>query len=355
MLPLLNQDLSLQPPGDVVQLDENLRTPYAQNWFVGVQHSVTPDMLLEIGHAASVGRRLISRDLTNRATGTAPVNPLIGLDTFLTNAGNSNYLGLETSLRRRFAKGLQFQVSYTYSHAIDNQSDPFEGVRTGARPGSFALAGFTRQFDARVDRGNANFDQRHNLIMNAIWNLPSPRLQTKWLEWILGGWTTSVIGGHRSGFPVTVISASGLDESLLNNNRPDLVGGGGKTSRNAVRGGVQWLNPADYVPVEGRVGSLGRGSLPGPGFWGYDFALQKSFVLAGEDIRMQLRAEFYNVLNHANLSRPVSKILVDPFANQVDPDFGKAFYGYNRTYSRFGDSPLENPSRAIQLAIRIEF
>ena len=54
--------------GDVVQLDANLRTPYAQNWYAGVQQTVTPNLLIEIGHAGSVGRKLISRDVINRST-----------------------------------------------------------------------------------------------------------------------------------------------------------------------------------------------------------------------------------------------------------------------------------------------
>ena len=138
------------PPAPVVQLDANLRTPYAQNWYFGVQHNLSSNMLLEVGHAGSTGRKLISRDTINRSgsevLGTK--NPNIADDTFISNAGNSNYVALETALRRQFKKGLQFQVSYTYSHAIDNQSDVLEGVRVG--PGIFSEASFTRQFDARV-------------------------------------------------------------------------------------------------------------------------------------------------------------------------------------------------------------
>jgi hypothetical protein len=188
-------------PQEVVQLDENLRTPYAQNWYAGVQQAVTPNLLLEIGHVGSVARKLISRDTINRDF----VNPNYADDTYLSNAGTSNYVALETGLRRRFSRGLQAQVSYTYSHAIDNQSDLFEGPRTGPRPDDFALATFTRAFDARADRGNADFDQRHNLVLNAIWELPALPFRSRWENRLLGGWTTSVIGAYRSGFPVTVI------------------------------------------------------------------------------------------------------------------------------------------------------
>ena len=115
-------------------------------------------------------------------------------------------------MRRRFSRGFQAQVSYTYSHAIDNQSDVFEGPRTGPQPDDFALATFTRQFDARSDRGNADFDQRHNLVLSSIWDIPASHFVSRWPNRLLSGWTASVIGAHRSGFPITAI---GLPKSTL--------------------------------------------------------------------------------------------------------------------------------------------
>ena len=357
MLPQLDQNLG---PAPVVQLDENLRTPYAQNWYVGVQQTITPNFLVEIGHAGSVGRKLISRDVINRfVLGFAPLNSQIGEDTFLSNAGNSNYLALEVGLRRRFSRGLQYQVSYTWSHAIDNQSDVFEGLRTGPQTRDFALATFTRQFDALVDRGNANFDQRHNLVLNAIWDLPAPSFGAPWVNTLLEGWTLSMIGAHRSGFPITVISSIAPDITTgLRNNRLDFLGGPGQpfnlSSPTPVPGGVQWLDPNLFQPAVGHVGNVGRGAIKGPGGWNYDFAVLRDIGIS-EAIRLQFRAEFYNVFNHPNLSAPVTTYFSDPFLGIVNPDFGKAYYGLNRSHSRFGDLPLENPSRRIQFGLRLEF
>jgi hypothetical protein len=355
VLPRLDQDLG---PGEVVQLDENLRTPYAENWYLGVQQTVTPNFLVEVGHAGSVGRKLISRDVINRSIQDARLNLNILDDTFLSNAGNSNYLALEVGLRRRFSQGLQFQVSYTFSHAIDNQSDMFEGVRIGPRPSDVALTTFTRQFDARVDRGNANFDQRHNLILNAIWDLPRPSFSERWPAWFLSGWTASVIAAYRTGFPVTAISSVLQDPAGLNNNRLDFLGDPAQhaqfTPPAPVPGGVQWLNPDLFRAVDGRVGNLGRGALEGPGFWNYDFALLRNFGSTEKRLRVQFRAEFYNLFNHANLSVPMTEYL-DPFTGSLNPQFGQAYFGLNRTYSRFGDLPGENPSRRIQFGLRIQF
>jgi hypothetical protein len=350
MLPSLNQNLALEPPAPVVQLNENLFTPYAQNWYLGALQTVTPNLLVEIGYAASVGKRLISRDVINRSIGVLPtLNNQIGEDTFLSNAGYSNYQALQVGLRRRFSRGLQFQVSYTWSHAIDNQSDIFQGPRTGPGAFDFALATFTRQFDAQVDRGNADFDQRHNLVLNAIWDVPAPQLRARWANRFLQRWTTSMIGAHRSGFPITVISDSGIDINGLANNRLDLIPG--QTARLShsvpVPGGVQWLNPNAFQLAASGVGNTGRGAVPGPGFWNYDFAVLRNIALTDGGIRMQFRAEFYNVFNHANLYTPASSLAA--------PNFGQAFYGLNQSFSRFGDLSLGNPSRKIQFGLRIDF
>jgi Carboxypeptidase regulatory-like domain/TonB dependent receptor len=353
MLPQINPlDPSELPPGAVVQLDENLRTPYAQNWYLGVQQTVTPNFLVEIGHAGSLGRKLISRNDINRSSLTVnPANPHIGADTYLSNADNSSYLALEVGLRRRFSRGLQYQVSYTYSHAIDYQSDPFEGVVTGPGPQDFAVTTFTNEFDPRLDRGNANFDQRQNLVFNATWNLPAPRAVARSASWLFEGWTASVIGAYRSGFPVTAIGFQSNPFTTLENNRVDFLGGRGQPLNLArptpVPGGVQWLDPSLFSTAVDHVGNVGRGAIRGPGFWNYDFALLRNVALSDRGVRIQFRAEFYNLLNHANLSPPVSSL--------SDPYFGQAFYGLNQTFSRFGDLSLASPSRRIQLGLRIEF
>jgi hypothetical protein len=356
MLPSLNQDLALEPPAPVVQLDENLRTPYAENWYLGAQQTVTPSLLVEIGYAASVGKKLIGRDVINRSIQGFQLNGQVGEDTFLSNSGYSNYQALEVGLRRRFSRGLQYQASYTWSHAIDNQSDIFQGPRIGPGIQDFALATFTRQFDAQVDRGNADFDQRHNLVLNAIWDLPTPSVDARWAKSLLRGWTVSVIGAHRSGFPITVISNASIDTNGLANNRLDLVAG--QTARLShpvpVPGGVQWLNPNAFQLAQSGVGNTARGAIPGPGFWNYDFAALRNIALTEGSMRMQFRAEFYNLFNHANLSSPVSASL-DPSTLSVNPNFGQAFYGLNQTFSRFGDLSLGSPSRKIQFGLRLEF
>jgi hypothetical protein len=169
----------------------------------------------------------------------------------------------------------------------------------------------------------------------------------------------SLIGAYRSGFPVTVIGNSFLvDGARLLNNRLDFIGAPGQSYTlshpTPVPGGVQWLDPSLFQSAVGHVGNVGRGAIRGPGFWNYDLAVLRDIPVS-EGKQLQLRVEFYNVFNHANLSAPVTTYLCDPFLGIVNSDFGKAYYGLNRTHSRFGDLPLENPSRRIQLGLRFEF
>jgi hypothetical protein len=267
---------------------------------------------------------------------------------------------MEVGLRRRFSHGLQYQVSYTWSHAIDDQSDIFEGVPTDPRTGAFALATFTRQFDNQLDRGDANFDQRQNLVVNAIWDVPNLAVHAGWISKLMGDWKVSGIGAQRSGFPVTVIGNSFLTDPTtgLINNRLDFVAGPGQSYNvshpTPIPGGVQWLDPSLFQPAVGHVGNVGRGTIRGPGFWNYDLALLRDVSLS-ERKRLEFRIELYNAFNHANLSAPVTTYLSDPFLGTPNPDFGKAYYGLNATHSRFGDLPLESPSRRIQLGLKFAF
>ena len=337
---------ALGPP-PAVGIDENLRTPYVENWYAGMQHSLTPNLLLEIGHAGSVGRKLASRDTVNRAVGGRRLNSQILDLAFLSNAGNSNYLALELALRRRFSRGFQLGASYTYSHAIDNQSDIVEGIRLGGTSAEeVTITSFTRQFDARADRGSANFDQRQNLVFHAIWDLPRVGSSLAW-RYLAHGWSTSVIGAYRSGFPVTLLgSRTPASAPDLRFNRVDFIGGNPAPAA-PVPGGVQWIDRSLFRPAVGRIGTLGRGAVAGPGFWNYDFALIRQFATPDARLRLQFRAEGYNLFNHANLSSPV------PVYN--DPNFGRAYYGRSQSFSRFGELPLDSPARRLQLALRLQF
>ena len=118
-----------------------------------------------------------------------------------------------------------------------------------------------------------------------------------------------------------------------------------------VSGGFQLLNDAAFTaPPNGQLGSTGRNTFTGPGFYNLDASLSRTFALRGwsESSRFTLRADFFNVLNHANLGQPDSLI--------TSPTFGDALYGRIGTTSGFPAlTPFRETARQIQLLLRLSF
>jgi len=344
-------------------IDASLRTPHVQTWFGGLQQRVHKNLTVEVSHTGAFGRKLIASDLVNRFF-SSPVTPdnstgllnpnLPSQIVYRSNSGSSDYLALSAIVRYRSARGL-FQCDYTFSHSIDNQSDPLLGQFIGFAAKSSTNAGFatfTRQFDSRIDRGNSDFDQRHNFVFYSLYRVPNP-WQNAALKRLLGGWEISQLGAFRSGFPFSVRTSSGL--SSLLNNRADFMGSaGGTLSGSPVGGGVQFLNPPAFsdpaLRSSSAIGTLGRNSISGPGFFSVDASLSKSFsVPRWESGRISIRADLFNVLNHTNLGQP------DPFL--TDPTFGVSFYG--RTTRPSSSSvlvtPLDETPRQIRFQLKLQF
>jgi Carboxypeptidase regulatory-like domain/TonB-dependent Receptor Plug Domain len=347
-------DLTLVAPG--------LLNGKAYSYFAGIQHYVTNNFTVEINGLGTYGRDLITTDVINRdftvAGGRA--NPDLGNINYRANQGFSDYNALTAVVRYRWGSGF-LQASYTWSHYIDNQSDPlvgdffdlsFTAITSGSTSGR---AAFTQQFNPNADRGNSDFDQRHNLVLFSYWSLPSA-LQGSRFGAVLRDWSVAGLAAFRSGFPYTVIdntSAVIAGSGALFNPRPDLIDPTNAVASNPapIPGGVQLLNPAAFAGVSDRMGTLGRNSLIGPGLYNLDLSLGRSFGIPwlGESGRLTIRADAFNFLNHANLNNP------DPLLGDTQT-FGTALYGRQGRQSGFpAVSPLNETARQIQMLLRIEF
>lgn len=347
---------------NVTLVSPNLLNGRSSSYFAGVQQRVTNDLTIEVNALGTYGRNLITTDIINRPFTTADgnsVNPNLPEVNYRANQGFSNYNALTVVARYRFSRGY-LQGSYTWSHYIDNQSDPLAGdffdlsftnINSGA--GSSGQAAFTQQFNPKSDIGNSDYDQRHNLVIFSYWNLPTTLQGTKFgvlfRNWIMAG-----LAAFRSGLPYTVIdntSAVILGSGAVINPRPNLINPTPVLSSPVpVPGGEQLLNPAAFAGVSDSVGNLGRNSLIGPGIYNIDLSLARYFGVRwlGESGRLMLRADAFNFLNHANLNNP------DPYLG--DTTFGSAQFG------RLGDpsgfpavSPLNETPREIQLMLKVEF
>jgi len=353
----LFSDLTLYQPG--------IRTPFVSSYFAGVTHQFTSAFTLEVNTLGSSARKLTTTDLINRpfslpgAVGSSSnrlgyFNPTLGVMHYRANQGSSDYRAL-TAVSRFRSERVQAQVAYTWSHSIDNQSDALTGeffnldftALSGgdSRPDR---AAFSRQFDSRIDRGNSDFDQRQNLVFFSVWELPHSTRAAR----ILRGWRVSQMAAVRSGTPYTVFArtAASLNETIYNN-RADLVLPQDATLARSVPGGKLLLNPAAFRdPASGTVGNSGRNAFRGPAFYNLDLSVSRSFALhwLGETGRVTVRADAFNVLNHANLNNP------DTLPGSET--FGIAQYGRQERSSGFPLLvPFSETARQVQLMLKIEF
>jgi hypothetical protein len=341
------QGITLFQPG--------FRTPYVQSAFVSLRRMLTRNLSLEVSGMNSLGRKLIATDTVNRGFDRASTDfPDIS---YRSNQGNSNYYGGAAVLAYRGRSSL-VEVSYTLSHAIDNQSDPLAGENTdlGFAGNSSApvlgQAAFSAQYDSRGDRGSSNFDQRHSLTAAAVVELPSPRWRGA-AGAVLRDWRVSTLAAARSGSPYTVFANSPLDieNARLINNRGNLIDPAGGVSEMDYPGGRRLLNPAAFSPLAvGQRGNTGRNAFPGPGFWNVDLSLSRFLRVPwlGEQGRFVIRADAYNALNHANLGTPG--------ALYGSSAFGIALYGRTGYDTGFpAVVPFRESARSVQFLLRVEF
>jgi hypothetical protein len=332
-------------------VDRGLRTPYVQSWFAGIQEQFTDRWYFEITHMGSLGRKLMSSSLVNQEGASGRTNPNLPALWFRSNSGSSVYTALGALARYRATRA-DFQVSYTWSHSIDNQSDalagdPFDLSRFN--PENAGVGQLPAQFNNRADRGSSDFDIRHNLVLYSIWRLPGKN--DGWMRHLTSGWQMAQIADFRTGLPYSVYNALGSGDAGVIQSRPDVVPGVDPHLRIDTKGGVQLLNAKAFSnPVSGRIGNLGRNTFSGPGFWNVDLSLARSFSVArlGESRRIQFRADAFNLFNHANLGLPDSIL--------ANSQFGRAAYGPTSNASAFPAlTPLYPSPRRVQLQVKLYF
>lgn len=224
-------------------------------------------------------------------------NPYVAAAFFWNTAGNSSYNALQVDLTRRLANNLQFRVAYTFSKNLDMNS----GL-TGAQAQNQAQMIMDR-LDPRRDWGVSALNITHQMVLSATYELPF-RASNSVANHIVSGWQLNGITTLMSGFPFTPVVGSNRlgDGNTRNPDRPSL--------NTAFKGPVilgkqtQWFDPNAFtIPAAGTFGNLGRGVYTGPGLATVDMSLFKNLNFS-ERFRLQLRAEFFNLLNRTNLGTP---------------------------------------------------
>ncbi len=349
---------------DLTLVNPSLRNGSVRSYFAGVQQRITDNFTLEVNGLGSYGRQLVTTDIINRdfSTLAGRYNPNLPDIAYRANQGFSDYNALTALARYRTSRGI-VQASYTWSHSIDNQSDPLIGdffnlnfTAIQSSSVSSARSSFPVQFDPQSDRGNSDFDQRQNFVIFSYWNLPAPFANSKW-GFLLRDWTAGELAAFRSGFPFTVLGTSSTvpGGGEIINNRPNILNPSQTVFANPipVAGGQQLLNPAGFAEAApGTLGNAGRNAFIGPGFYSLDVSLARSFPVRwlGEGGRLRFRADAFNVLNHANLGNP------DALFTSGTSTFGVATFGRQGVQSGFpAVSPLNETPRQIQVSVKVEF
>jgi outer membrane receptor protein involved in Fe transport len=342
-------------------IDPRLRNGYAQDFFLGAQHALRDNLTIEVTGTGALGRRLITTDIVNRQytelVGTGRPNELLPDISWRSGQGLSDYYALTSLVKYRLST-FDFQAAYTWSHSIDNQSDPLIGdffnlnftAVTGTGSAQ-TTSTFATQYDTSGDRGNSDFDQRQNLFLMGTWRSPAHSA-------LLGGWSTSGVAAFRSGFPYSVLTVETVapinGNGLIEDQRAELLNPIGAVLANPTptAGGVILLNQADFAqPASPSVaGNTGRNEFRGPGLYNSDISVARSFRLPRmrEGMLLTLRADGFNILNHANLNNP------DNISGSTG--FGIATYGRQGTASGFpAVTPLNETARQIQILLRFQF
>jgi len=361
-----------------------------------------PTLLLQLVPAATLNRFSssdftqnglgdLARDIDTQGFATFSANAAFGPNYFRPNAqfsqifyfdsgGDSYYHGLIVQLRRQFEKGLDLGFSYTLGKSIDNMSVDPVGAASGGALNSTNSRTPTDVHNFLLDRGRSDFDNRHVIVLNALYELPfghSKKWGSSWpgfLNQVLGGWSTTGIYIFQSGEPFSLNSgartANGFKQS-----RPELRGPLPDFTLHSVAGiqGPLFIqandritNPSDpnfnckqvvntqsffCIPQPGRNG-MSRNSIQGPGYWNIDMGILKNFPVT-ERMKLQFRAEFFNVFNHPNYENPRN-------ASNGSPTLTSSLFG--RTCCSEASVPSSatiiatgEPNRVIQFALRLTF
>jgi Carboxypeptidase regulatory-like domain len=400
--------------GDIFSVDQHIRTPYMMNYNLNVQEQLSPRALLQLGYVGSVGRRLLRfRDINqpNQGTITATdiafaqttsyVDPSTGntvpcypgggpgciptynsasrmypnnsYGAFYVNQEEahaySNYNSFQAGLRISELHGITSIVNYNWSHSFDNASDSEDFVPNASQPNNSTRPD--------LEYGDSNFDVRNRFTWIFAYQFPTSKGSMARLR---NGW----------GFDSTVTLQDGQPFNLNYNFEDDFSGSGEGFDRPDITGSPKYTkNPAtflnlnafaipctltqyaltngvsgsaqDCVPGTRHFGSLGRDSLRGLPYKNWDFALYKNTNFT-ESASLQLRAEFFNIVNHPNFASPLLPAFIADAApnglTQVGSREASAgFYSINAT----GDVGLGNPflgggaPRGIQLAAKFTF
>ena len=351
---------TLDNGGTLYAIDPNLKSPYTLQWNIAIEQSLGKQQTITVSYVGASGRHLLQSASFFSPNGSGASLGIAGA-TVVTNLGSSDYNALQVQYQRRLSRGLQVVGSYSWSHSIDTASSGSLGS------GSNALAGAS----AAGNRGPSDFDVRQAASAGITYDIPSPKDNT-FSKAILGGWSIDNIFQARSATPVNIFYSafSELSGGFLSQVRPDVVASQPFYLYGPQFPGGKAFNPAAFTsppidPTTGlptRQGDFARNGLRGFGAAQWDFAVHRDFRLF-ETLKLQFRAEMFNVVNHPNFGPPAGDLQSPMSVNNAfglsNQTLGQSLAGGSLNLGAGGGAfnPLYQIGgpRSIQLALKLIF
>jgi hypothetical protein len=353
--------------------DQNLKTAYTASWNADIDRQIAGSIVASASYIGSLGNRLYQLMNYNRqGSGIFVGRPDTRLyqsgSSFSTlgNLGHSAYHGLQIRVERRNPAllGLEFGASYTWSHSIDNVSSVAGDDRV------VGLSSYLLDpFHPARDQGSSDYDVRHRVAAHFLWQPLRDRRNALLRNWELAG-IVSIQTGQP--FSLSDTGVSGRDE--VDDTRPRVTGtpplmlyGSRRIADvrtpnsflivplNSIRYSTGACNPeaapfACELSVNGPYGDIiGRNTDQRPGTFFNNLAIVRQFALR-EGVRMQIRAEFYDTVNHSNLyiNRNSSNLALASFNTAA-----ASTPGVTASYGTPDRQPQE--ARQVVLALRVTF
>jgi len=374
-------------PCNVLGIDRNFRTPYISTWSIGVQHTITRNLALDLAYVGNHSSNLIGiRDINQGVPvlGSPTANPgpytakfpYLGFINMMSNQYRSNYAGLQATLTQRLSHGLSFLAGYTWSHALDDSS---------TNQNQFLPQDSTHP---ELEYASSDYDIRHRFTLSLTYAIPGVKSFAQMLE----GWQINSVVTLQTAQPWTVNdTVDNIDGTNENAGRWDFFGnpsdftsgpnpipyfssnsnpacaakalaldGGnpaGPTSTSLGSFGCYaQRNSIMIPPAIGAFGTMRRNMFRDSGFRDLDLSVTKDWKF-GERLKAQFRAEFFNVLNHPSFANPYGGTSGYGPGAFDDPSSTGSFGCGCATPDQAGGNPVvgSGSNRAIQFGLKLSF
>jgi carboxypeptidase family protein/TonB-dependent receptor-like protein len=367
----------LLAPPNLIAIDHEGKIPTTYAFNIGIQRKLPFESVLDVSYVGTTGSHLLQRrninapaygaaylsqnqDPTSPGSASVPgaraltvdfLRPYQGFGNiqYIEPAASSNYHSLQTSINRRFSRGLLLGVNYTWSKAMGTQSDDLPNVQNFGAPHNLD--------QHRANYGPLNFDIRHNFNINWVWQMPKAT-QSRTLGYALNDWQISGVYRYVTGLPYNVTFTVPNTSAYTFTGTQTIEGARVVLLKDPGTGsGGDPYNQFDVsafgIPGIGSTGfESGRNFLHRAPINNFDLSLSKRFRVK-ERAEFELRLDAFNALNHTQFNDVNSAIEVQSLTNPTPTNL--ASETVRSRFTGFGGIQSVRPPRNLQLSARFQF